>query len=50
MSTFDSPSLGTTSVGTGSTPGTVTSGNIESQNADLPGTMDDNNEIDDTAS
>ena len=50
MPKFDSPSLGTASVGTDSTPGTVTSGNIESQNADLPGTMDDNNEIDDTAS
>ena len=53
---FDSPSLGTASAGTDGTPDTVTSRNIDSQNdnnsqpTDLPGTMHDNNEIDDTAS
>ena len=55
MPTFDSPSLGTASAGTDSTPDTVTSKNIDSQNAnnsqptDLPGSVHDNNEIDDTA-
>ena len=56
MPMFDSPSLGTASAGTDSTPDTVTSENTDSQNAnnsqptDLPGYVHDNNEIDDTAS
>ena len=56
MPKCDSPSLGTASTGTDGTPETVTSGNIDSQNTnnsqptDLPGTIHDNNETDDTAS